>query len=190
MEARRPPEYSLSLTADRSSVKDIVKGILHTIFFHRYFPPLTPSTQEILDLTLPYVSDPTISTLIETRLTTLLRTLDSSPTPTTAHLSVSFLERKRRKGWFASTTSDETVWETWHITVEVVATVRSEGERERMRRVMEKGLREAVMRVVEVVNAERGHIPPITTNETNPFPFRVVVEERGGEGWGGRMGIF
>lgn len=54
------------------------KGILHTIFFHRYFPTLVPQTHEVLDLTLPYVAEPELETLIDQRTTALVRELDSS----------------------------------------------------------------------------------------------------------------
>lgn len=53
-------------------------GILHTIFFHRYFPTLVPQTHEVLDLTLPYVAEPELETLIDQRTTALVRELDSS----------------------------------------------------------------------------------------------------------------
>lgn len=54
------------------------KGILHTIFFHRYFAALIPQTHEVLDLTLPYVAEPEFETLIDQRTTALVRELDSS----------------------------------------------------------------------------------------------------------------
>ena len=66
---------------------------------------------------------------------------------------------------------------------------RSEPEAARNRRRMEVGLQDTAMRVLEVVNADRGYIPPITTNEANPFPFQVLVNPRG-DGWGQRIGIF
>lgn len=55
-------------------------GILHTIFFHRYFPTITPQTHEVLDLTLPYVAEPELETLIAQRTATLLRELDADRT--------------------------------------------------------------------------------------------------------------
>ncbi|KAI7665927.1 hypothetical protein KC322_g16762, partial [Hortaea werneckii] len=64
MDNRKPPEFSIELSADRSSVKDVVKGILHTIFFHRFFTPIYPSSHDVLDLTLPYVSEDDIESLI------------------------------------------------------------------------------------------------------------------------------
>ncbi|KAK4501658.1 hypothetical protein PRZ48_007467 [Zasmidium cellare] len=192
---RRPPEYHLEVCADRTSIRDVVKGILHTIFFHRYFTPLIPSTHEILDTTLPFISEDDIDTLIETRTNQLLRALDAAPsTRTPSLLQINFLERKRRKsGWFVTKADEETVWETWYISVELM-TARSEPEAQRNRRLMERQLQKAAMKVIGIVNRERAHIPPITTNESNPFPYQIVVNPSGKEGTvagiSGKMGIF
>lgn len=59
---------------------------------------------------------------------------------------------------------------------------------------MERQLQKAAMRIIGIVNRERGHIPPITTNESNPFPYQILVNPSGKEGvvagLGGKMGIF
>ncbi|TKA78592.1 hypothetical protein B0A55_03874 [Friedmanniomyces simplex] len=195
MDTRKPPEFTLELVADRSNVKDVVKGLVHTIFFHRYFTPLTPATHDVLDTTLPYVSEDDIEDLIETRATAFVRSLDTatstqhtspqysakSTTAATSRgtLAVKFLEKKRRKGWFIAKADEETVWETWVLEV-TLTSARSEPEAARNRRVMEGSLQEAAMKVVAVVNREKGHIPPITTNESNPFPYQIVVNPKNG----------
>ncbi|KAF2768473.1 DUF1649-domain-containing protein [Teratosphaeria nubilosa] len=198
MEARRPPEYTIELSADRSSVKDVVKGVIHTIFFHRYFTPLHPATHDVLDITLPYVSDETIEKLIENKSNALLRSLDtpatqispSTPKPGRSTLVVQFSEKKRRKStWFGvQKGEEEMVWENWIIDI-TTTSARSEPEAARNRRVMESQLQKAAMEVLEIVNREREHIPPITTSEVNPFPFQILVNPKG-EGWGQRIGIF
>ncbi|KAK5706724.1 hypothetical protein LTR97_001714 [Elasticomyces elasticus] len=186
----KPPEFTLELSADRSNVKDVVKGIMHTVFFHRFFTPLTPATHDVLDTTLPYVSEDDIEELIETKATALVRSLDTASSTHTSpqynaksngtsrgSLAIKFLEKKRRKGWFIAKADEETVWETW--TIEVTLTsARSEPEAERNRRVMESSLQKAAMKVVTTVNEEKGHIPPITTNESNPFPYQIVVNPK------------
>ena len=53
---------------------------------------------------------------------------------------------------------------------------------------MELMLQKTAMKIVTVANANTDHIPPITTSESNPFPYQIVVNPRGDEGW--RMGIF
>ncbi|RMZ18332.1 hypothetical protein D0862_00397 [Hortaea werneckii] len=191
MDNRKPPEFSIELSADRSSVKDVVKGILHTIFFHRFFTPIYPSSHDVLDLTLPYVSEDDIESLIETKTTALVRALDTasnqqSPQYTSkagrGSIVLQFLEKKRRKaGWFGVKGEEETVWENWVISV-TLTSARSETEAARNKTSMEASLQKAAMKVVTLVNAERGHIPPITTNETNPFPYQILVNPRT-DGW-------
>jgi autophagy-related protein 101 len=217
MEGRsKPPEFTIELSADRQNVKDVVKGIynhhwsliaaltdnelgiMRTIFFHRTFTPITPSTHDVLDVTLPYIPDNAdLESLLETRTIALLRHLDNpttttlspqyNPKSTTSNssnsssrgtLTIQFLERKRRKGWFIAKADEETVWESWVIEVNL-STARSEPEAERNRRVMEESLQGAAMKVVQVVNREKEHIPPITTNEANPFPYQILVNSKG-----------
>ncbi|KAL8706653.1 MAG: hypothetical protein Q9201_000287 [Fulgogasparrea decipioides] len=127
MEPRKRPEYVLEVLADPTCVKDIVRGILHTIFFHRYFPPMRPSSRQVLDLTLPVVADPELETLIETRVGQLVRQLSSTSSPTggsRGELDVRFFEKRRRKasglgGWLTGTGKgdDEICWEVWRLKI-------------------------------------------------------------------------
>ncbi|KAI1504216.1 DUF1649-domain-containing protein [Biscogniauxia marginata] len=82
MEHQRPQEFILEAFADPASVRDVVRGILHTIFFHRFFPSLTPHSREVLDIMLPYVKDAELDTMIEKRAAELARELDAERTHT------------------------------------------------------------------------------------------------------------
>ena len=117
---RRPCSYQL--------------GILHTIFFHRYFPSIRPSSIEVLDLTLPLVADPELETLIDTRVGQLIRQLSSTSSPKSSvrgSLVVQFFEKKRRKGgglgWFTGGAKgdEEVCWESWCLEV-TLATPKTE----------------------------------------------------------------
>ena len=65
---------------------------------------------------------------------------------------------------------------------------------------MGRSLEKAAGQVVQIVNSQREHIPPITTAESNPFPYDLKIKmgsvAGGGtgageqDGWGGKMGIF
>lgn len=177
---------------------DTDTGILHTVFFHRFFTPIYPSTHDVLDLTLPYLSEDDIETLVETKTASLVRALDTASTQQSPQYNpkagrgtivVQFLERKRRKaGWFGVKGEEETVWENWIIEV-TLTSARSETEAARNKRAMERSLQKAAMKIVTLVNDERNHIPPITTNETNPFPYQILVNPRN-DGWGQKLGIF
>ena len=149
MEQRRPPEYIIEVFADPSSVKDVVRGtyrhrksgsgaltnvscigILHTIFFHRFFPSIRPKTRDVLDLTLPVVEDVELETLIDQRTAALVRQLDTSSdmgarnTGVRGLMAVQFFEKKRRKAWFTKS-EEEVCWEQWTLDV-TLATPRTE----------------------------------------------------------------
>lgn len=124
--------YSTTNFFGGSSIKKSI-GILHTIFFHRYFPSLRPSTIEVLDVTLPFVADPQLETLIDTRVGQLVRQLssDNSSHELRGQIAVQFFEKRRRKGgglgWFTGTgkTEEEVCWEIWCLDV-TIATPRTE----------------------------------------------------------------
>lgn len=151
-------------------------------------------------MTLPVVNDVELETLIDQRATALARQFDVSPYSTSAvsdaaglaggrgQVVVQFLEKKRRKGWFGGKADDELIWESWVLDV-TLATPRSDTEVVKARRAMESTLQRTAMKIINIVNRDRNHIPPITTNETNPFPYQILVNPRS-EGWGRGMGIF
>ncbi|EGY14773.1 Autophagy-related protein like [Verticillium longisporum] len=186
MDQRSPPEFMLDAFADPASVRDVVKGILHTIFFHRFFPALTPRTRDVLDLTLPHVDDVELETLIDQR----LRHLDAAPADGRGQVTVQFFERRRRKAWLVGRGGDDEVcWETWTVRV-TVAEPRTESERAKVRKAMEQTLLTTVMKIVTHANAHKDHIPPITAQGANPFPYTISVNQKESGGWASRMGIY
>lgn len=140
----RPPTYTLDLFADPTFAKDIVKAVLHTIFFHRYFTPIVPLYRDLLDLTYPAIDDVNLETLIEQRADSLIQELGSgtggSGGGEYAHaravggvagasrgqLVCQFYEKRRRKAYFTFGKGDEEVcWEQWTLDV-TLAVPRSE----------------------------------------------------------------
>ncbi|KAF2418014.1 DUF1649-domain-containing protein [Tothia fuscella] len=201
MEPKRPevPQYTLEVLADPSCVKEVVKAILHTIFFHRYFIPITPLTCELLDQTLPAVDDVDLETLVDQRATSLARTINTPPSshggPYTsnnnagrAQIAVQFFEKKRKKSYFFGKADEEICWEQWTLDV-TCATPRTESDRIKVRQAMEKSLQKTAMKIVNIVNKNKDHIPPITVAETNPFPYQILVNPKT-DNWSARMGIF
>lgn len=188
----KPPVFTLDLYADQSLGKDIVRGILSTIFFHRIFPPIKPTTRDLLDLTLPYVDDPDLLSQIEEKASALIRSVENMGTGTsTGQIAVQFFERrattKRMNIWFASKAEQEVCWEQWVINVTLV-NPRTDAERARIRRTMETNLQKAVMQIISNTTYHRDHIPPIMTNDKNPFPYVITVQPKG-DTWTGMMGI-
>ena len=50
-------------------------------------------------------------------------------------------------------------------------------------------LQKTALKIITIVNRDKDHIPPITTSETNPFPFHIELNPRV-EGWGKSIGMF
>ncbi|EFY90777.1 DUF1649 domain protein [Metarhizium acridum CQMa 102] len=190
-----PPEFILDVFTDPRSVRDVVKGILHTIFFTRFFPSLTPRTRDVLDLTLPYVDDDELETMIDQRASALERQLDAERSSGVANhagggrgqVAIQFFEKRRRKAWL-SRGDEEVCWESWTLKV-TVAEPRTESERAKVRRAMEQTLLTTVMKIVTFANAHKDHIPPITTQGGNPFPFKINIDQKE-TGWASRMRIY
>ncbi|KAH1306829.1 hypothetical protein KXX11_005939 [Aspergillus fumigatus] len=225
MEPRRtPPEYFLEIFADTTTVRDILKGfrvvancpvntpakcladitpskpgILNLIFFHRYFPSIRPTTFDVLDFTLPAIDDAELETLIESRISALVRQHTSA---TSTHeggggvrgrIAVEFYEKKRKRSgvWcsgLAGKGEEEVCWEVWNLDV-TIATPRTESERAKVRKAMENMLQKAALKILAVVNRDKDHIPPITTSDSNPFPYRIVLNPRS-DGWQNRFGLY
>ncbi|KAL2694015.1 hypothetical protein Neosp_000585 [[Neocosmospora] mangrovei] len=201
MEQQEPPEFLLDVFADPRSVHDVVKGILHAIFFHRFFPSVVPQTREVLDITLPHVDDDELETMIEQRVAALERQLDAQRSSGGAsntgtgtegggrgQLAVQFFEKRRRKAWL-SRGDEEVCWETWTVKV-TVAEPRTESERAKVRRAMEQTLLTSAMKIVTFTNTHKDHIPPITTQGTNPFPYKINLDQKEATGWATRMRIY
>ncbi|KAI4165780.1 MAG: hypothetical protein LQ342_000723 [Letrouitia transgressa] len=184
MEHRKPPEYVLEVLGGPSSIKDIVKGVLHTIFFHRYFPSIRPSSLEVLDLTLPVGQ--------------LIRQLSSTSSPkegSRGEMGIRFYEKRRRKsgglgGWLTGTgkSEEEICWEAWKLVI-TLTTPRTEAERMTVMKTEAPALQKTAMNIVKIVNRDKDHIPPITTSETNPFPYEIILSPRA-ERDGRNLGFF
>ncbi|EEP79534.1 conserved hypothetical protein [Uncinocarpus reesii 1704] len=198
MDLRKPPEHIIEVFADPASVKDVLKGILHTIFFHRYFPCVRPDTFDVLDLTLPAIDDVELETLIDSRINTLIRqhlssTSNSPNGGVRGRIAVQFFEKKRRKAgtWFgglAGKNEEEVCWEIWTVNV-TIATPRTESERAKVRKAMEKMLQKAAFKILAIANQGKDHIPPITTSDANPFPYQIILNPKT-DNWSNRLGLY
>ncbi|KAI9661833.1 MAG: hypothetical protein M1821_009072 [Bathelium mastoideum] len=204
MEPRRPPEYILEVLSDPFSLKDIIKALLHTIFFHRYFTPIRPMTRDLLDITLPTIDDVDLETLIDQRATALVRQMDSQAGynygggagmgytgdgGTRGQLAVRFFEKRRRKTYFSfGKGEDDVCWEQWILNISLTR-AKDEMAAYKARKAMEMNLERNAQKIINIVNRDKDHIPPITTTDTNPFPYDIVVNPKS-DGWGQRIGLF
>lgn len=126
-------EYTLNITAERSVVRESLKGILWTIFFHRLFGPITPTMSEFLDVPYPMVENMgELDTLIDEKINQLIKGVFNVPSNDyylshgikTGEVIVQFLDilkaSKKKTGWFGQAKLEDEVqkvWESWIINV-------------------------------------------------------------------------
>lgn len=57
---------------------------------------------------------------------------------------------------------------------------------------MTKSLEKAAHKIINIVNRDKDHIPPITTTDANPFPYHITVNPRAAaeSDWRPRIGLF
>jgi autophagy-related protein 101 len=139
-----------------------------------------------------------------------------SPTDVTpsgrGQIVVSFFEKKRKKTYFFGKADENVCWEAWTLDV-TCATPKTESgmclllcclskgrmmtpcadnrriEAYKVRRAMEKSLQKTALKIVNIANRDKDHIPPITTTDTNPFPYEITVNPKS-EAIGPRMSLF
>ncbi len=104
---------------------------------------------------------------------------------TMAQLVVEFYEKKTRKAWFGRS-EEEVVWEQWALQIPLLPAVSRRSDREglEIQGTMRTGLERALLRIIALVNERNeGYLPPILTNESNPFPYQIFVPGAKDEVW-------
>lgn len=142
-----------------------------TIFFHRLLGPITPASASFLGVSYPYVDLPLLDDEIDNKISQLLDKLDLD-NHHRATLEVHFQTReKKRGGWFKSDADEVKLWEVWTIDVTCTPGVAGGANTDAIRTSFEEG----VIKVITTCDAHKDHIPPISTMDTSPFPYAIMV---------------
>ncbi|KAI8057081.1 autophagy-related protein [Syncephalis plumigaleata] len=162
MTSNKAELFPIELTTDRSLLKDVLRALLHTILFHRVFITIRPMEVEALDTFYPAIDDPDIERAIEDKLRAFARHLDATGLDS-AQMVVGFFEKR---------TKNSCMLGEWPITVTCVRP-RDERDQAYLRQAASAQLRKLLAGIVHTVETHREHVPAITTNEGNPFPYQV-----------------
>lgn len=182
-------------------------GIIWTIFFNRLFGPVTPVTNEFMNVTYPLASNlPDLDSLIDEKINKLIHNLTESKNR--GRIEIQFLSKgysnsdssksgsKKKSGWFSNSTYIEKeelkTWEVWRIDVEVLPLDESNKNIEISVRSFENNMG----KVYDIIDKYKEHIPAITSLDTAPFPYKIIIPtlnnttdqstqtHEGEEGWG------
>jgi len=181
------PIITIDLILDKLNTKDVLHGVLHSILFHRLFGTVKPRTFEVLDVTMPGVSDPDMEQLIDEKVAAFWKGIQNGPGKK-GQIIVTFSEKRPRKSWFQVYMGDEEVpWEQWVINAEL-RQPKSEQERQLANNSLTTTLAHSIETMLTHTTSERGRTAvPLITNATgiSPFPLRISVKVGGVEVDGG-----
>ncbi|KAI8900444.1 hypothetical protein BC833DRAFT_581700 [Globomyces pollinis-pini] len=184
MSTKKPLSIPLSLSIERFYCKEVLKGILHSIVFHRTVSATVPQENVIssLDIVSVKLSDPMIDQHIEEKVVEILSQVDLSATKQ-MQVAVHFYEKKHKKSWFSTVTSkeDDSRWEEWIITIHL-SRATTEKEQIMAKANLIQSLQTLLMTISLESGVKRDHIPPILNSE--PFPFDITLHNGNESSWG------
>ncbi|KAI9256625.1 hypothetical protein BDA99DRAFT_143454 [Phascolomyces articulosus] len=176
-------EFNIEMAAvPREHVKDVLRALLHSIFFHRLLVNVTPREFMVLDTTVSATDNRDVEHLIDERAAEFVQNICSSHVKQ-GKIAVLFYEQRDKKIWFQFSKAKELVcWERWAITMSL-AQPTNEQERQKMQRSLEKQLSQCLHDILRLANDHKEHIPSIKTVDGNPFPYHIAILSQS-ESWG------
>jgi len=169
------PTITIDLVLDRNSTRDVLRGVLHAILFHRLFGTVKAQTFEVLDVTMPGVADPDTEQLVNDKVDAFWKGIEGGASKR-GQIIVTMSEKKTKKSWFY-TGEEDVPWEQWVINAEL-RQPKSALDRT-FNRTITATLIKTVQTLVTYISSERGRgvVPPITDAAgISPFPFTIVVK--------------
>ncbi|KAI9490085.1 hypothetical protein BDB00DRAFT_839534 [Zychaea mexicana] len=181
--AANAQEFNIEMAAvPREHVKDVLRALLHSIFFHRLLVHVTPREFVVLDTTVSATDNRDVEHLIDERAAEFVQNICSSHVKQ-GKIAVLFYEQRDKKIWFQLSKTKELVcWERWAITMSL-AQPANDQDRQKIQRSLEKQLSKSLHDILRLANDHKEHIPSIKTIDGNPFPYHIAILSQS-ESWG------
>ncbi|KIM64164.1 hypothetical protein SCLCIDRAFT_1213581 [Scleroderma citrinum Foug A] len=177
------PTVTIDIVLDRRNAKEVLHAILHAILFHRLFGTVKPQTFEVLDVTVPGVSDPEMEQLVNDKVDTFWKGVENG-TNKRGQVLVTFSEKRPKKSWFQVYVGEEDVpWEQWIVNAEM-RQPKTVKDRQDFDSTLASTLSKALHVMLTYTSSERGRTAvPLITNATgiSPFPIKISVKMDGVE---------
>ncbi|KAI8088865.1 uncharacterized protein BX664DRAFT_331604 [Halteromyces radiatus] len=179
--ATNTQEFGIEMTSvPNEYLKDVLRALLHSIFFHRLLVNVTPRELRVLDTTVSITDSREVENLIEDKANEFIQSLQTNIKQ--GKIAVLFYEKRLKKNWFQFSKSEEFVcWEQWALTIGL-AYPETEQERQRVQKACEHQLSQCLLSILKLANDHKEHIPSITTTDGNPFPYQIAIPSKS-ESW-------
>ncbi|KAI0034424.1 autophagy-related protein [Vararia minispora EC-137] len=166
---------TIDIVLDRLNTREVLRALLHSILFHRLFGTIKPQTFEILDVTMPGVSDPEMERLVEDKVAAFWKAMENGANKR-GSITVTLSGKQQRKTWIGYTYEEEVPWEQWVINVEI-RQPKTEPERSKFNQNLAATLTKSLTTMLTHTASEKGRaaVPPITNQDVSPFPLNISV---------------
>ncbi|KAJ2834915.1 hypothetical protein J3B01_001177 [Coemansia erecta] len=167
-----------TLDLERRFIEPVVKAVLHTILFHRYFGNVSPQDTCILgSIQYTSVDNTDVQRQVDERVDELMQSLALTG-DSKSQISLYFTETKPRRAWF-SKSEEEICWEEWIIHINCTVS-KSPTEVGQLQASAEDQAKRAIFRVIQEMDKHKDHIPLIASKQSNPFPYHISVAPTSG----------
>ncbi|KAK4689353.1 hypothetical protein P7C73_g768, partial [Tremellales sp. Uapishka_1] len=150
----------LTITADRSNVKVVLRALLYAIFFHRNLDNVEPETYEFLETHVTCAPTPALEREITSKIELFSRTFVDTGR-NSGEIAVVFLQRIPKKGWFAIT--EELVpWEEHLISIRFPSPAPS-----RSQKPLPNPLPGALIQLLTFCAEKKANVPPLSSGSAD-----------------------
>ncbi|CAO3660397.1 unnamed protein product [Umbelopsis ramanniana] len=116
-----------------------------------------------------------VEDLIEEKVVDFYMSMSTGQNKRQGKIAVLFYEKRLKNNWWQFSKSEELIcWEQWAITITVLEP-QSEQEKQKIKKSTERQLNQNLMKILNIINEHKEHIPSITTTEGNPFPYQIAI---------------
>ncbi|XP_058228500.1 autophagy-related protein 101 isoform X1 [Rhododendron vialii] len=182
------------LELENFEVREVLRCVLHTIFFHRALGLVRPKDVdlELFDITYVQCGDLDLEKKIEEKIDQFIDRAEKHPNKK-YQMCLSFYEVKNKPGTWFPKKLERLYWEQWEINLNVVQQPKAHSSKSRHSKVvvdpgesaeeeisirraaLEASLREVLFQIIKFVNEKKDHVPPIPNLDGISFPYEITI---------------
>ncbi|KAL0424587.1 UNVERIFIED_CONTAM: Autophagy-related protein [Sesamum radiatum] len=187
------------LEVEHFEIREVLRCILHTIFFHRALGLVRPKDidLELFEITYVQCGDVELERKIDEKIDQFIDKVEKHPNKKN-QICLSFYEVKNKQATWFSNKVERLHWEQWYINLNVTQNPKGHSgkshlpkvevnpgdtaaEARRARRTaLECSLRDILFQIIRFVNEKRDHVPPIPNLDGVSFPYEITISRTGG----------
>lgn len=183
------------LEVEAFHVKEVLRGLLHTILFTRSLGKLKPVeyVSDVLDLTYARCGVTEMDKQVEEAIENFTHSLKTvGPDLARGTIVLAFFEKRRRYYFGVAKSTEHVYWEQWSIPLIVNHRPRPTGdsevaalEAERRQSATERAVKKQIRKIVSLAVSRTEHIPPINFQASGPmtFCYEIHTAKRNDSTW-------